>query len=89
MSRCRISLLHSESHPPLGRLNAVGSHSYSVQVVARHGFRRVDIIDHADIPDADPMIADVMHVLAILGSCAEIAYRHLGVERSERDGDRQ
>jgi hypothetical protein len=30
--------------------------------------------------DTDLMIADVMHVLSILGSCAEIACRHLGVE---------
>jgi hypothetical protein len=51
-----------------------------VKVVARNGLQRVDIIDHADIIDADLMITDVMHVLSILGSCAEIAFRHLGVE---------
>ena len=51
-----------------------------VQVVAQHGVQRVDIIDHADIIDADLMIAEVMHVLSILGPCAEIACRHLGVE---------
>jgi hypothetical protein len=50
-----------------------------VQVVARHGLQRVDIIDHAGITDADLMLADVMHVLSILGSCTEIACRHLGV----------
>lgn len=51
-----------------------------VQVVARHGLQHVDIIDHADIIDAYLMIADVMHVLSILASCAEIACRHLGDE---------
>jgi hypothetical protein len=53
-------------------------------VVARHGLQRVDIID------ADLMIAEELWEmrryarLSILGSCAEIACRHLGVEPHNR-----
>jgi hypothetical protein len=35
------------------------------------GLQRVDIINHADFIDTNLMIADVMHVHSILGSCAE------------------
>lgn len=45
-----------------------------IQVVARHG------LQHADIIDADLMIADAMYVLSILASCAEIACRPPGDE---------
>src|SRR5450755_491526 len=56
---------------------AILPRSRCVQVVAGHGLQRVYIIDDADFIDADLMITDVMDVLSILSSCAEIACRHL------------